>query len=118
MQDLPTEKPPNRATTISCVLFMAPQAIRHRTPQKPNPVYGWLSKNYGPFLGTLDIRCRIIIGTQKGTILLTTIYITPIPLRNPYKATARLGRHGIVWWWTPGLRHYVLRARATSLDVL
>ena len=29
-------------------------------------------QNYGPFLGTLDIRCRIIIGTQKGTIILTT----------------------------------------------
>ena len=23
-------------------------------------------QNYDPFLGTLDIRCRIIIGTQKG----------------------------------------------------
>ena len=25
-----------------------------------------------PFLGTLNIRCRIILGTQKGTIILTT----------------------------------------------
>ena len=24
-------------------------------------------QNYGPFLGTLSIRCRIIIGSQKGT---------------------------------------------------
>ena len=32
---------------------------------------GWLS-NYGPFLGTLNIRCRIIIGIQKGTIILAT----------------------------------------------
>ena len=23
-------------------------------------------QNYGPFLGTLNNRCRIIIGTQKG----------------------------------------------------
>ena len=23
-------------------------------------------QNYGPILGTLNIRCRIIIGTQKG----------------------------------------------------
>ena len=23
-------------------------------------------QNYGPFLGTLNIRCRIIIGIQKG----------------------------------------------------
>ena len=28
-------------------------------------------QNYGPFLGTLNIRCRIIIGIQKGTIILT-----------------------------------------------
>ena len=32
-------------------------------------------KNYGPFLGTLNIRCRIIVGTQKGTIILTTTYV-------------------------------------------
>ena len=30
-------------------------------------------QNYGPFLGTLNIRCRTIIGIQKGTIIL------PIP---------------------------------------
>ena len=29
-------------------------------------------QNYGPFWGTLNIRCRIIIGIQKGTIILTT----------------------------------------------
>ena len=35
-------------------------------------------QNDGPFLGTLNNRCRIIIGTQKGTIISTTtqyIYI-------------------------------------------
>ena len=32
-------------------------------------------KNYGPFLGTLNNRCRIIIGTQKGTIILTTTHV-------------------------------------------
>ena len=32
-------------------------------------------QNYGPFLGTLNIRCRIIIGIQKGTIILTTPHI-------------------------------------------
>ena len=32
-------------------------------------------QNYGPFLGTLNNRCRIIIGTQKGTIILTTTHI-------------------------------------------
>ena len=28
-------------------------------------------QNYGPFLGTLNIRCRTIMATQKGTIMLT-----------------------------------------------
>ena len=32
-------------------------------------------QNYGPFLGTLTIRCRTIIGTQKGTIILATTHI-------------------------------------------
>ena len=29
-------------------------------------------QNYSPDLGTLNIRCRIIVGIQKGTIILTT----------------------------------------------
>ena len=32
-------------------------------------------QNYGPFLGTLNIRCRTIMGTQKGTIILTTTHV-------------------------------------------
>ena len=32
-------------------------------------------QNYGPFLGTLNIRCRTILGTEKGTIILTTAHI-------------------------------------------
>ena len=32
-------------------------------------------QNYGPFLGTLNMRCCIIIGTQKLTIILTTTHI-------------------------------------------
>ena len=31
-------------------------------------------QNYGPFLGTPNIRCRIILGTQKGTIILTATH--------------------------------------------
>ena len=35
-------------------------------------------QNYGPFLGTLSIRCSIVIGIQKGTIVLTTaICVSP-----------------------------------------
>ena len=32
-------------------------------------------QNYGPFLGTLNIRCCIIIGVQKGNRIMTTIHI-------------------------------------------
>ena len=32
-------------------------------------------QNYGPFLVTLNIRCRSIIGIQQGTIILTTTHI-------------------------------------------
>ena len=32
-------------------------------------------QNYGPFWGILNIRCRIITGTQKGTIILTTTHV-------------------------------------------
>ena len=32
-------------------------------------------QNYGPFLGTFNIRGRIIIGIQKGTITLTTTHM-------------------------------------------
>ena len=35
-------------------------------------------QNYGPFLGTLNIRCRIILGTQKGTIILTTTHVVKL----------------------------------------
>ena len=33
-------------------------------------------QNYGHFLGTLNNRCRIIVGTQKGTIILTTTQVS------------------------------------------
>ena len=32
-------------------------------------------QNYDPLLGTLDIRCRIIIGILEETIILTTTRI-------------------------------------------
>ena len=32
-------------------------------------------QNYDPFLGTLNIRCRILIGLQNGTIILTTTHM-------------------------------------------
>ena len=32
-------------------------------------------QDYGPFLGTLNIRCRIRVGIQKGSIILITTHI-------------------------------------------
>ena len=32
------------------------------------------SENYGRFWGTLNIRCRIILGIQKGIIILITTH--------------------------------------------
>ena len=40
-----------------------------------SPIHMGSCQNYGPFLGTLNNRCRIIIGTQKGTLILTTTHI-------------------------------------------
>ena len=38
-------------------------------------------QNYGPFFGTLNIWCRIILRIQKGTIILTTTRIRYDPPR-------------------------------------
>ena len=37
-------------------------------------------ENHGPFLGTLKNKCRIIVGTQKGTIILTTTHMQSLGL--------------------------------------
>ena len=42
---------------------------------EPSLLHLGACQNYGPFLGTLNIRCRIIIGTQKGTIILTSTHL-------------------------------------------
>ena len=33
-------------------------------------------QNYGLFLNALNIMCRIIVGTQKGTIMLATTHMS------------------------------------------
>ena len=37
-------------------------------------------QNYDPFWGTLNIRCRIIIWIQKGTLILTATHMSFQPL--------------------------------------
>ena len=53
-------------------------------------------QNYGPFLGNLNIRCPIIIGIQKGTIILTTTHMD-----------TRVSTIVLIFKepWKPGVRH-------------
>ena len=50
-------------------------------------------QNYGPFLGTLNHRCRTITGIQKGTIILTTTHISGSSRRD----CGGVGGHGLRW---------------------
>ena len=45
-------------------------------------------QNYGPFLGTLNIRCRILVGIQKGARILTTTHIPSHFDRKAFQAVA------------------------------
>ena len=56
---------------FSSIVSVRSSFIIPKTRAKPCHIKGGC-QNYGPLLGTLVIRCRIIIGTQKGTIILTT----------------------------------------------
>ena len=38
-------------------------------------IFGLYIYPISPFLGTLNIKCRIIVGIQQGTIILTTTHI-------------------------------------------
>ena len=51
-------------------------------------------QNYGPFLGTLNIRCRIIIGIQKWTIIFTTTHMNISRNRGGMKTYDFLQRAG------------------------
>ena len=60
-------------------------------------------QNYGPFLGTLNIRCRIIIGIQKGTIILTTTQMA-VEATNPHTRTIVGGSWDLVAIRVEGFR--------------
>ena len=51
-------------------------------------------QNYGPFLGTLNLRCRMKIRTQKGTLILTTTHIGAFIIRiGSWHYTITIGRN-------------------------
>ena len=70
---------------VSYSLPRIPLNNPYKTPLY-NPLYNVLEgvktkahvggcQNYGLFLGTLNISCLTIMGTQKGTIILTTTHV-------------------------------------------
>ena len=82
--DLGPDKP---STTVPKLL------LRPRTPQKvtitltaPHTAndcsHAGACQNYGPFLGTLNIRRRSIMGNQEGTIVLTTTHVQKLRQRS------------------------------------
>ena len=56
--------------------------------------YGGDCQNYGPLLGAVDTRCRTILRTQKGTIILTTTHVN---LPAPLVATRKIQRLQVPW---------------------
>ena len=55
-------------------------------------------QNYGPFWGTLNIRCRIITGSQKGTIILTSTHIF-VPSLLRCSSVIKSGRDQLIHPW-------------------
>ena len=51
------------------------QSKTSRSPTKLQRRCALVVKNMAPCLGTLNNRCRIIIGTQKGTLILTITHL-------------------------------------------
>ena len=67
-------------------------------------------QKYGPFLGTLSSRCRIILGTQKLVIILTTTHILSfgsIVMLLPDPQNSKPYGYSLLWVvWSP--RHVLV----------
>ena len=63
--------------TLACALFIALAQMPPDRAFSSGRRGG--CQNCGPFLGTPSIRCRITIGTQKGTRILTSIHVVVKP---------------------------------------
>ena len=61
----------------SCKVGFRVQELRFTEQWFLHSILGNLGscQKYGPVLSSLNIRCRIIIGTPKGTIILTTTHL-------------------------------------------
>ena len=67
-------------------------------------------QNYGPLLGTLFMRCRIIIGIQKGTIILTTTHVVADDLLGEDRSA--------LTWLGPRSVEYVIVVPSGWKDIL
>ena len=82
-----SDRPPRHKSPVLSWL-PSPQLTRVQPP------HGWLSKLWSLFSGTLNTRCRILIGTQKETIILTTTHMYfPFLIRKalPWQSPVREG---------------------------
>ena len=73
-------------------------------------------QNQGPFLGALNIRCHIIIGTQKGTILTTThVYnIVAFMMRLVFNSWIHATQEGRATWFAGRVRKELTRLRRAA----
>ena len=62
-------------------------------------------QNYDPFLGTLNIRCRIIVGIQKKAIILTTTHLL-VASRSASSGTTDCCGPRVTIQWADSLRRF------------
>ena len=61
------------AELTACTVGESPMKGEMRTGVSQSYMGG--CQHYGPLSGSLNIRCRVIVGIQKGTIILTTCHL-------------------------------------------
>ena len=80
---------PTKMRSIEFFPSIQPQILQKTSCHFPRPralFYAWVVVNIMvPFWGTLNIRCRIILGVQKVTIILTTTHMSHEYGRNALK---------------------------------
>ena len=70
-------------------------------------------QNYGLFLGPLNTRCRIILRTQKGTIILTTTLLSALSI---LEALGESSLHWACTWRAPTVEQLVVELQV-SMDL-
>ena len=82
--------PPKNECPISTELDVPhTNCTYHQKPPISDRTISDACQNYGPLLGPLTTRCRIILRTQNGTIILTTTHILVFGCRSLEMATSQ-----------------------------